>query len=128
MWVWSSCFGVKSVIASNTYYSGFGFINSLKNKNLYFKEIENILKNRSFKISNKKIKKANIYAYLLYGLGMNKCSIIPNFDQNRKRFDEKQFWKDSVKLIKKYDFKNDTFLKKLSHQIKKNHRHMLNYF
>ena len=59
---------------------------------------------------------------------MNKCPIIPNFDQNRKRFDEKQFWKDSVKLIKKYDFKNDTFLKKLSHQIKKNHRHMLNYF
>ena len=124
----SSCFGIKSVIASNTYYSGFGFINPLKNKNLYFKEIENILKNRSFKISNQKIKKANIYAYLLYDLGMNKCPIIPNFDQHRKRFDEERFWKDSVKLIKKYDVKNDMFLKKLTHQIDKNHRHMLNYF
>ena len=29
---------------------------------------------------------------------------------------------------KKYDVKNDMFLKKLTHQIDKNHRHMLNYF
>ncbi len=123
-----SCFGVKSVIASNTYYSGFGFINPPKNENLYFKEIENIIKNKSFKISNKKIKKANIYAYLLYQLGMNRCPIIPNFDQHRKRFNEKKFWKDSYKLIKKYNIKNDTFLKKLSYQIDKDHTHMLNYF
>ena len=59
---------------------------------------------------------------------MNRCPIIPKFDQHRKRFNEKQFWKDSYKLIKKYNIKNDTFLKKLSYQIDKDHTHMLNYF
>lgn len=122
------CFGVKSMIACNTYYSGFGFINPSKNESSYFKEIKNTIKNRNFKMLDTKIKKANIYAYLLYHVGINKCPIIPKFNWSRKKFKEKQFWKDSYRLMKKYDAKNDTFLKKLSHQIDKDHTHMLNPF
>ena len=58
-----------------------------------------------------------IYAYLLYHVGINKCPIIPKVNWSRKGFKEKQFWKDSYRLMRKYDAKNDTFLKKLSHQI-----------
>ena len=122
------CFGVKSIIACNTYYSSFGFINPSKNESSYFEEIKSTIKNKNFKMLDTKIKKANIYAYLLYHIGINKCPIIPKFNWSRKKFKEKQFWKDSYKLMKKYDAKNDTFLKKLSHQVDKDHTHMLNPF
>ena len=94
-----------------------------KSKKDYFSKLNNAYKLRklSFKISNK----AKIFLYIL-----NNVQKIDNplfFDRVVSRdYDKNLFWKETYKLLKKYNINNDEFKKLFFFQLDKNLRHTIN--
>ena len=62
----SAILGVKSMMAATTHYSYEGFVNHYDSKSEYLKNLELILKNKDFKLSDEKIKDATKYYYQLF--------------------------------------------------------------
>jgi len=120
------CFGIPSILAGSSHYSGFGFAHETKSKEEYFNLLRTNIKNKKNKLNSEQIKKAQIYIYIISILTNIKTPILPKFNITRKN-DENQFFKNLTRLVKKYKFKEDIFLEMLSKQIIKNNNHLINY-
>ncbi len=56
----------------------------------------------------------------------NKLSMIPPYDYSRK-IDENNFWYQSNQKLKKFNFKNDQFIRMLKKQLHLKLRHTVNF-
>ena len=119
------CFGIPSIITSESYYGGFNFTNEANNKKKYINLLKKI---NSSKTKNLKINtdKALSYFYLSFYLSKTPLALVPPFDLSRN-LDQKKFWIDMKKIITGYDFKKDYFYSCFKEQLYNNYRHTINY-
>ncbi|MDA7781692.1 hypothetical protein N8926_01400 [Candidatus Pelagibacter sp.] len=116
-------FGVPTIICGDTPYSELGFNIEPKTKSQYFKLLEKIefLK----KVENEKIKKSQFFMYLFHHLTQAEIPIL--YESNiRMNYNKKQFWKNSLSLIKKYKLNESTFSKSLEFQLKSKNSVLVN--
>ena len=119
------CFGIPSIVTSESYYGGFNFTNEANNKKKYL----NLLK----KINSSKIKTLKIntdralnYFYLSFYVSKTPLALVPPFDLSRN-LDQKKFWIDMKKIINSYDIKKDYFYSCFKEQLSNKYRHTINY-
>ena len=116
-------FGIPTIICGDTPYSEIGFNIEPKTKSQYFKLLEKIefLK----KVENEKIKKSQFFMYLFHHLTQAEIPIL--YESNiRMNYNKKQFWKNSLSLIKKYKLNESTFSKSLEFQLKSKNSVLVN--
>jgi hypothetical protein len=113
-------FGIPSIIAEKSDYSGLGFALEPKSKIEY----KNLLKHahQINKLSKQKIEKAKVFLFIRNILLKNKLSIMP---PNRK-INENDFWYQINQNLKKFNLNNDKFKKSFNNQIKLKLRHTVN--
>ena len=70
------------------------------------------------------IDKSNVFLFIRYLLLNIKSSLISNHDTSRQ-IDEKKFWIDNLRLIKKFSFKKTNYLKMFLKQMNLNMRHTI---
>ena len=92
-------------------------------KKKYFYNLENAEK----LLSPKKdvIKKLHSYIYIQQNLMAIEHPLLADILVNRN-VNRVQYWKESLKLLKKYNFQNDIFRNSFEYQIKNNFRHTIN--
>ena len=116
-------FGVPTIICGDTPYSELGFNIEPKTKSQYFKLLEKIAFLK--KVELEKIKKSQFFIYLFHYLTKAKIPIL--YESNiRMNYNKKQFWKNSLKLIKIYKLNEDAFSKSLKFQIKSKNSILVN--
>ena len=122
-------FGIPCIVGENSFYTHCGFT-PLKPKNIF--EYKNLLKKAHLikKPKKKEIDKAKIFAFILNILTRTNLSFlpvhIPIFEARMRISDEKEFWHQSIKKLKKFNINTDPFRKMFERQIKLRHRHTVN--
>lgn len=115
--------GTASIFIENSYYSNMKFAKKFrctKNQLNKLKIIKN-LKNPS----SKNVNEAKVFMYIKSEYLKSKSSLIPQHDISRN-FNEDNFWKNSINLIKKFNFNNDELMEMLKIQINQNLKHTVN--
>ena len=117
-------FGIPSVIAEKSRYTGLGFTLEPKNRIEY----KNLLKraHQINKLNKQKIEKAKVFLFIYNILIRNKESIVPHADRSRK-IDENYFWYRSNQNLKKFNLNNDEFRRMLKKQLQLKLRHTVNF-
>jgi len=117
-------FGIPSINAERSGYTGLGFTLEPKNRTEY----KNLLKraHQINKLNKQKIEKAKIYLFIRNILVRNKLSMIPLYDSSRK-IDENYFWYQLNQNLKKFNFNNDQFIRMLKRQLQLKLRHTVNF-
>lgn len=119
------CFGIPSIVTSESYYGGFDFTNEANNKRKYLNFLKKVNAN---KIKDLKVntRRALNYFYLCFYLSKTPLDLVPPFDLSRN-LDQRKFWIDMKKLISSYDIKKDNFYHFFRRQLSNSYRHTINY-
>ena len=117
-------FGIPSIVAEKPPYTSLGFTLEPKNKTEY----KNLLirAHQINKLDNQKIEKAKVFLFINNILLKNNLSIIPLSDSSRE-INENDFWYQSNRKLKKYNFDNDQFKKMFKKQLQLKLRHTVNF-
>ena len=117
-------FGIPSINAERSGYTGLGFTLEPKNRTEY----KNLLKraHQINKLNKQKTEKAKVYLFIRDILLRTNLSIIPAYDPSRE-IDENDFWYQSSQNLKKYNFNNDHFTRMFKSQLQLKLRHTVNF-
>lgn len=107
------CLGIPAITAGRTSFSHLNINYRAKNKDEYFYYLKNI--NKLSKPNKNQIVKARIYSYIYSEVIKNNNELIPSF-VNTRNVNQNIFFKDCIKLIKRYSHQNDSFKKMVFHQ------------
>ena len=116
-------FGIPSINAEKSGYTGLGFTLEPKNRIEY----KNLLKkaHQINKLSKQRIEKAKVFLFIRNILLKNKLSdMLPT--KTYKKINEKEFWYQINQNLKKFNPNNDKFNKFFKNQIKLKLRHTVN--
>ena len=119
------CYGIKAINSAGIFYSDKGFTKNYKNKKEYFYILKNIEKVINRKLTKNQIYKARVHYFLSQMLIKYDHPLLYEFDI-RRTLSEKEFFNESIKLLKKYSKPKDKFRKLLTTQIKSSSKHFVN--
>ena len=119
------CLGVPAILASDCYFSGFGFTNEPRTEAEYFSHLENIKNLEKYKLSKEQIDKANIYSYITYILSLVEVPLLPDFKE--KDSGDELFWFRMIDNIKNHNYADDYLYKMIKKQIKEKNRHTFDF-
>lgn len=115
-------FGINTIFFEKSYYSNLNFLNVQKPKNITTRFIK---KNIKQKLSKDYIEKCRSYLFIKDVLARSRSRLIPSYIPSR-RLNEKNFWRNSKKLIDNYDQRNDNFYYMFKNQLEFGMRHTIN--
>ena len=119
------CYGIKAINSAGIFYSDKGFTKNYKNKKEYFYILKNIEKVINRKLTKNQIHKARVHYFLQQVLIKYNHPLLYEFDIGRT-LNEKEFFNESIKLLKKYSKPKDKFRKLLTTQINSSSKHFVN--
>ncbi len=115
-------FGINTIFFEKSYYSNLNFLNIQKPKNITTKFIQ---KNIKQKLPKDYIEKCRSYLFIKDILAKSRSRLIPSYIVSRY-LNEKNFWRNSKKLLENYDQRNDNFYRMFKSQLKFKMRHTIN--
>lgn len=114
--------GVPTIICGDAPYSSLGFTIEPKTKKKYFEILKNIKK---IKKNHSIIKKSRFYLFLFHYICTVRNPIMHEANISMK-YNKKEFWKKSLKILKNQKKFNKNFINSLEHQIKSNNEVLIN--
>ena len=118
-----TCFGIPTIVASETICSGLGYTIEPQSKEEYFFQLQNIKKLE--KLNNHQIESAKIYPFIFHEFAAIPVNLIPPTDSSV--IDEKKFWTLMTKLLNEYNFEKDLLIKMMKIQEANNDMHTIDY-
>ena len=117
-------FGIPSIVAERSSYTGLGF--TLEPKNIT--DYKNLLKrtHNINKLNKQKIDKAKVFLFIQNILLKNNFSIMPDSDISR-RINVDDFWYQSKQSLKKFNLNKNQFRKMFEKQLHFKLRHTVNF-
>ena len=122
-------FGIRCIVAENSYYTHAGF--SIVPKNIF--EYKKILKNinQIKKLKKNVINRAKIFTFIANSLVKTKATFLPDhmpiFESRMESIDEDEYWKQSIVKLKKFNLINDPFKIMFEKQIQLELRHTIDH-
>ena len=117
------CLGIPAISAGRESWGDLNINYRAKTKKKYFYYLNNI--NKLSRPNKIQIDKARIYSYIYSFVIKTHNNLIPSFDYTRN-FNQNKFFRDCIKLIKKYSHYSDEFKKMAFHQFRKNNPQTVN--
>ena len=118
------CFGIPTIVPKESAVSGFGFTVEPKSKDEFFCELKNIRELK--KLNIQQVELAKIYTFIYMKLAVVASNLIAPHDKAHI-IDEKSYWNEMVKLLDKYNYKDDLLMKMMKIQETNNDTHTINY-
>lgn len=115
--------GTPSIFVENSYYSHMRFAKKFRCTKKQLKKFEIIKNLKSPSLSD--IQEAKAFIYIKSEYLKSKSSLIAKHDISRNQ-DIDDFWKNSIKLVKNFNYDKDEMMQMLKIQIKQNLRHTIN--
>jgi len=116
-------FGIPTIVPKESAVSGFGFTIDPKSKDDFFYELKNITKLK--KLTLQQVEVAKVYVFILTRLARITSNLIA--PHSSLHVDEKNYWIEMIKLLDKYDSKDDLLMKMMKIQEKNNDKHAIDY-
>jgi len=116
-------FGIPTIVPKESAVSGYGFTIDPKSKGDFFYELKNIPKLK--KLTLQQVELAKIYVFIYTKLTRITSNLIAPYDSSH--VDEKNYWSEMIKLLEKYNYKNDYLMKMMKIQEKNNDKHTIDY-
>ena len=118
------CFGIPTIVPKESDVSGFGFTIEPKSKDEFFCELKNISELK--KLNNAQVELAKIFTFIHLKLApVHTNLIVPHGKEHITN--EKNYWNEMVKLLDKYNYKDDLLMKMMKIQETNNDTHSINY-
>ena len=114
-------FGINTIFVDSSFYSNMNFMKRTKSKNEIKKKISYLSNSKPAKHL---IDKSNVFLFIRYLLLNIKSNLISNHDTSRQ-INEKKFWIDNLRLVKKFSFKKDKLFNMFLKQMNLNMRHTI---
>jgi len=118
------CFGIPTIVPTESTVSGFGFTIDPKSKDEFFRELKNIRELK--KLNIQQVELAKIYTFIKMKLAPVSSNLIAHYDKDHI-IDEKNYWNEMIKLLDKYNYKDDLQMKMMKIQETNNDTHSINY-
>jgi len=118
------CFGIPTIVPKESAVSGFGFTVEPKSKDEFFCEVKNIRELK--KLNIQQVELAKIYTFIKLKLAPVPSNLIAPHGKDHI-IDEKSYWNEMVKLLDKYNYKDDLLMKMMKIQETNNDTHSINY-
>jgi len=118
------CFGIPTIVPKESDVSGFGFTIEPKSKDEFFCELKNISELK--KLNNAQVELAKIYTFIHLKLAPVHTNLIAPHGKEHVT-NEKNYWNEMVKLLDKYNYKDDLLMKMMKIQETNNDTHSINY-
>ena len=117
------CFGIPTIIASETICSGLGYTIEPQSKEEYFFQLQNAKKLE--KLNNHQIKLAKTYLFIQYKLT---CIPVNLMEPHETRYvNERIFWTEMTQLLDQYKSEEDLLIKMMKIQEANNDMHTIDY-
>ena len=116
-------FGIPTIVPKESAVSGYGFTIDPKSKDDFFYELKNITKLK--KLTLQQVEVAKVYVFILTRLARITSNLIA--PHSSLHVDEKNYWIEMIKLLDKYDSKDDLLMKMMKIQEKNNDKHAIDY-
>jgi hypothetical protein len=116
-------FGIPTIVPKESAVSGYGFTIDPKSKDDFFYELKNITKLK--KLTLQQVEVAKVYVFILTRLARITSNLIA--PHGSPHIDEKNYWSEMIKLLDKYDSKDDLLMKMMKIQEKNNDKHAIDY-
>ena len=100
------------------------FLKKFKKNKKFLKNLNQLQLIR--KIDQKTVEKSKVFIFARFNLFNNNCTLVSKHQISRD-FNQESFWKENIKLIKKFNFEKDEFFKMLNLQLKYKLRHTVNF-
>ena len=117
------CFGIPTIVPKESAVSGYGFTIEPKSKDEFFYELKNIRELK--KLNIQQVELAKIYIFIYMKLARVTSNLIA--PHGKAHVDEKSYWNEMVKLLDKYNYKDDLLMKMMKIQETNNDTHTINY-
>tara|TARA_B100001964_G_scaffold75101_1_gene85371 strand:+ start:1010 stop:2785 length:1776 start_codon:yes stop_codon:yes gene_type:complete len=117
------CFGIPTIVPCESAGSGYGFTVESKSKDEFFYKLRNIRELKKLNIQQIELAKIYIFIYMKLARITSNLIVPYGFDH----VDEKDYWTKMVRLLDKYNYKDDLLIKMMKIQESNNDTHTIDY-